>query len=435
MIFIGTRPEITKMAPIIRKASNYNNEVLLIHSGQHYDYEMSKQFLKELEIEKQVIENLKVGSGTHGIQTARMLERYEQVINKYNPDIVLALGDTNSVVAAGLICAKLNVPFGHIEAGIRSFDMTMPEEINRRVAGTVASIHFSPTKQAVLNLLYEGIDPHRIFLTGNTVVDATLEHAQISKQKSKIFRQLNIPKNKPLITLTFHRASNVDNEKNIRQICEALKQLHNFTIVFSVHPRTKNRLKKFNLESSLEEENHIILTKPLGYLDFLRLIQESDLILTDSGGIQEEAITLKKPCVTLRENTERPETVKLGVNFLVGTNANKIINTIRNKLAHIDAIEKKFETITNPFGDGKASIRILEIIQRRLKEDNLKFTSPKLYSKGSLDYRIIQTQESTSIAKIEQKMKGQITLIYDEKGFPKQIKDPVEKNWFVRIQY
>ncbi|NHJ39907.1 MAG: UDP-N-acetylglucosamine 2-epimerase (non-hydrolyzing) [Asgard group archaeon] len=433
MIFIGTRPEITKMAPIIRKAANYGLETILIHSGQHYDLQMSNIFLEELELPK-IHQNLEIGSGTHGYQTGQMLEKYEQVIEKYKPKIVLALGDTNTVVAASLVCAKINIPFGHVEAGIRSFDLTMPEEINRVLADSVSGIYFAPTKQSILNLYYQGLDPKRIFLTGNTAVDATLEHSEITKKKSTILEKLAIPKDKPLITLTAHRAENVDKKEKLESLCKALVELKEFTIVFSVHPRTKERLKKFDLEKLLTKANHIILSEPFGYLDFLKLMQESVLILTDSGGLQEEALTLKKPCVTLRTNTERPETIKLGVNFLVGTDKEKIIKTVR-KVAGSKEVLDKLQEIENPFGDGKASVKILEILREQLQKDDLFFKPPEFFEKGSLDYKLIKIEKDTTLKQVEMSNKGKVTLIYDENGYPQIIKEKISKDWYVRFQY
>jgi UDP-N-acetylglucosamine 2-epimerase (non-hydrolysing) len=333
-----------------------------------------------------------------------------------------------------LVCAKINVPFGHVEAGIRSFDFTMPEEINRVLADSVSGIYFAPTEQSILNLYYQGVDSKRVFLTGNTAVDATLEHVEISMKKSKILEKLAIPKDKPLITLTAHRVENVDNQENLQSLCDALIELKEFTIVFSVHPRTRDRLRKFKLEKSLEKEDHIILSEPFGYLDFLKLMQESVLILTDSGGLQEEALTLKKPCVTLRTNTERPETIKLGVNFLVGTDKEKIIKTVRKVAKSKDVLEK-LQTIENPFGDGKASIKILEVLKDELKKDSLLFKPPEFFEKGSLDYKLVKIEKETTIKQIEEEQKGKVTLIYDEKGLPRIIKDPILKNWFVRIQF
>jgi UDP-N-acetylglucosamine 2-epimerase (non-hydrolysing) len=421
------------MAPIIRKAVDYDFEIILVHSGQHYDLQMSNIFLEELELPK-IDHNLEIGSGTHGYQTGQMLEKYEQVIEKYKPKIVLALGDTNTVVAASLVCAKINIPFGHIEAGIRSFDLTMPEEINRVLADSVSGIYFAPTEQSILNLYYQGLDPKRIFLTGNTAVDATLEHSELAKKKSIILEKLAIPKDKPLITLTAHRAENVDNKERLESLCNALVELKEFTIVFSVHPRTKERLAKFKLEKKLTKEKHIILSEPFGYLDFLKLMQESVLILTDSGGLQEEALTLKKPCVTLRTNTERPETIKLGVNFLVGTDKEKIIKRVR-KVAESKEILEKLEKIKNPFGDGKSSVKILEILKEQLKTNDLFFKPPEFFEKGSLDYKLVVIEEESTVEQIEEQYKGKVTLVYDDSGQPQLIPEKIPKNWFVRIQY
>lgn len=432
MFIFGTRPEIIKMAPIIRHAKQYDFELVIIHSGQHYDYEMSKVFLEELGIDE-INENLNVGSGSHGTQLARMIEKYEKTIMKYTPDIVLALGDTNTVAAAALVCSKINIPFGHVEAGIRSYDLTMPEEFNRRFAGIGAGIHFAPTKQAILNLYYEGIDPSRIYLTGNTIVDATKEHASIAKQKSKILEKLDI-QNKRLIAVTFHRPANVDSKDNLEGIVNALISLKDFTLVIPVHPRTKKQLKKFNLEKKLASCGHIILTEPMSYLDFLLIMQESEMIITDSGGLQEEAISLKKPCITLRTNTERPETVKLGVNFLVGSDTEKIIQAVQN-LVKSDKINQLLQDVKNPYGDGTASINILQIIKTRLENQNLKFTSPSFLSKGSIDYKLVPITRETSIAEIETTHKGKVTLVYNAEGIPINIPLEIRAGWYVRIQY
>ncbi|MBK5114345.1 MAG: UDP-N-acetylglucosamine 2-epimerase (non-hydrolyzing) [Candidatus Heimdallarchaeota archaeon] len=420
------------MAPVIRKIEQSELKLTLIHSGQHYDYQMSKVFLEELHLNK-VQDNLEVGSGTQAEQTAKLIQNYEKMIIKYKPDIVLALGDTNSVVATGIVCAKLNVPFGHIEAGIRSYDMTMPEEINRRLAGVAAAIHFAPTEQAVVNLYYEGINPKRIYLTGNTSVDTTLEHSVIAKKKSQIMSKLSIPKNKPLMVVTSHRPSNVDDHNNLREICQALIDLSEFSIVFSVHPRTQKNLEKSKLLSDLEKAKHIILSEPLGYLDFLMLMSESTIILTDSGGLQEEAITLGKPCVTLRTNTERPETVKLGVNFLVGADYDKITQTVR-KVYKSEEIKEKLRNIKNPFGDGKASQRILDVLLKHLKQDDLKFTEPNFFTRGSADFQLIKLEMGISRDKYEEENKGQITLVYDPNGKPKPIPDKIPKDWVIRFQ-
>ncbi|NHJ04810.1 MAG: UDP-N-acetylglucosamine 2-epimerase (non-hydrolyzing) [Candidatus Heimdallarchaeota archaeon] len=433
MVIFGTRAEITKIAPIIRRIEEKKLELILIHSGQHYDYQMSNIFLKELNL-TEINENLEIGSGSHGYQTSEMLKKYENVIHKYNPDIVTALGDTNSVVAASIICAKLNLPFGHIEAGIRSYDLTMPEEVNRKIADSISSLYFAPSKQAILNLYYEGIDPNKIFLTGNTAIDATLEHAQIAREKSQVLTKLNLDKKKPIITLTTHRAGNVDNKENLANICLALSKLDNYNIVFPVHPRTEKQLEKFGLKSKLEKLKHLILIEPLGYLDFLNLMQHSDIILTDSGGLQEEAITLKIPCVTLRTNTERPETIKLGVNFLVGTDCEKIVETI-NLVYNNKEFVKIFDKIINPYGDGRASYKIVEIIQQKIAKENVAFIEPKLFQRGSLEYKLLNLNKTMSVKAIENEYKATVTLVYDQDGKPRIIPKEIPKGWIVRIQY
>ncbi|MHA1354969.1 MAG: non-hydrolyzing UDP-N-acetylglucosamine 2-epimerase [Candidatus Heimdallarchaeota archaeon] len=433
MIFFGTRPEMTKLAPIIRKVKQFKMKSILIHSGQHYSTNLSLEILEDLDI-KNIDENLGVGSGSHGIQTAKMLERYEEVVLKYQPDIVLALGDTNSVVAASLVCAKLNVPFGHIEAGIRSFDMTMPEEINRRIAAVNASLHFTPSKQATLNLYYEGINPENIYFTGNTAIDATIEHKEIAEKKSNILDKLEIPKDKAIITLTMHRAGNVDKKDNLENLYSALKSLNNYTFVFPVHPRTMNKMKEFGLLEKFNKLDNVILTESIGYIDFLKLMQESTIIMTDSGGLQEEAIVLKKPCITLRTNTERPETVQLGVNFLVGTDTDRIIQTV-NEIASTEKVLKLLDSIENPYGDGTASKKILEIIKDRLDKGNLKFTQPSILAKGSLEYRLVKLDKESNVRELEEKYKAKITLVYNEDLHPQEIKETIPKDWFIRIQY
>ncbi|MFW9924073.1 MAG: non-hydrolyzing UDP-N-acetylglucosamine 2-epimerase [Candidatus Thorarchaeota archaeon] len=432
LIFIGTRPEITKMAPIIRKIDEKKLQLTLIHSGQHYDYQMSKIFLEELELPN-IAENLEVGSGTHAEQTAKLILGYEKTIQKYKPNIVLALGDTNSVVAAGIVCSKLNIPFGHIEAGIRSFDMTMPEEINRRFAAIGAAIHFAPSEQAIVNLYYEGIDPKRIYFTGNTAVDATIEHAPIAKRKSNILKKLNLPKDKPLIVVTTHRPSNVDSKETLESICKALNNLSEFSIVFPVHPRTMKKLDDFKLKHTLSESKHIFLTEPLGYLDFLVLMQESAVILTDSGGLQEEAITLKKPCITLRTNTERPETIRLGVNFLVGNDYNKIISTVREVYASKE-IDNLLHKVQNPYGDGHASERIVDLIIEHCEKNDLYFLPPTFYHQGSAEFQLIQLKSDIDTKLYEQKNQVIITMVYDLEGIPKSIPSKIPKGWFIRIQ-
>ncbi|MGC9780266.1 MAG: UDP-N-acetylglucosamine 2-epimerase (non-hydrolyzing) [Candidatus Heimdallarchaeota archaeon] len=432
MIFIGTRPEIIKMAPIIRKAEKYGFNLIVIHSGQHYDYQMSEVLLQDLELIN-INENLEIGSGSHGYQTAKMIEKFEDTVLKYNPDVVLAQGDTNTVVAVAIVCSKLGIPFGHVEAGIRSFDMTMPEEINRRIASVGATFHFAPTQQSVLNLYYEGIDPERIFLTGNTIVDSTLENIEIAKKKSQIIDKLKLSKSKQYIIVTVHRPSNVDNKENLTAICESLISLDEFHFIFAIHPRTNNKLDEYNLKSKLLNSKNIILTEPLGYLDFISLLNNCKIIITDSGGIQEEAVILKKPCITLRTNTERPETVREGLNILVGVDSKKIIETVK-RISKSGDHKNEINTKQDLYGKGDASQAILQILKNELKSKKLVFKKPVFFESGSAEYQLVNITKDSTREDIEKTYKGKITLVYDESGKPKPLTERILKNWYVRIQ-
>jgi len=311
MVIVGTRPEIIKMSPVIREIQKDPElELIFVNSNQHYDYELSQQFIEELVLPIPKL-NLDVRSGTHAEQTSQILVKLEKAFRDENTDIVLAEGDTNTVLAAGLASVKAHVPFGHIEAGIRSYDRTMPEEINRRIAAVCAELHFAPTERAAINLLHEGILPQKIFVTGNTIVDACIQNIEIARRKSNILDHFNLKDGKPFGLVTFHRPENVDNKNNLGQIVKILVSINECNLIFPIHPRTEKMLEKFNLLRELEADDKIILSKPLGYLDFIRLLSESSFVITDSGGIQEEALTFKIPCLTLRENTERPETVEL----------------------------------------------------------------------------------------------------------------------------
>ena len=291
---LGTRPEIIKMAPIIDEIEKRGINQILIHTGQHYDKEMSDNFFKDLEIPFPDY-NIHVGSGTHGKQTGLMMEGIEEVLLKEKPDIVLVQGDTNAVLAGALVASKLHIVVGHVEAGLRSFDMTMPEEINRRAADICSSMYFIPTEKSAINLLAEGFSHKNLFITGNTVVDACFRHLEIAKKRGiqeESLKNLNIDDMSNILTLTMHRAENVDDKSRVTNIIEALNELTNTNIIFPIHPRTKKTLENFDLFDELNSLEHVHIVKPLGYLDFLVLTSKSSLILTDSGGLQEEAITL-----------------------------------------------------------------------------------------------------------------------------------------------
>lgn len=368
----GTRPEIIKLSPVIRAFERKEIKPLLIHTGQHYDYEMSKIFLEELDLNG-IDYHLEVGSGTQAQQTGIAMMKIEEVLIKEKPDVVLVQGDTNTVLAGALASVKLKIPVAHVEAGLRSFDRTMPEEINRILADHASEVLFAPTEEARQNLENEGIR-EGVYVVGNTIVDAVLQNSEIAERKSKILERFNL-KPKLYAVLTAHRAENTDNEENLRKLVDIIKSLP-IKVVYPVHPRTEKKLKSLNLWKELEKSENVILSKPLGYLDFLKLLKNSKLVLTDSGGIQEESIILGIPCLTLRYNTERPETVKAGGNVLVGLEKERVLYYV-NKLLNDDKFYQKMANAENPFGDGKSGERIVNILIELYKRGELKVRSSR----------------------------------------------------------
>lgn len=399
-IIVGTRPEIIKMSPLIDKLEKYGVDNILIHTGQHYDFEMSQQFFQDLEL-KSPEYNMGVGSGLHGQQTGEMIKKIEEILLEEKPDIVLVEGDTNAVLASAIASSKLNLPVGHVEAGLRSYDKTMPEEINRIVADICSHMYFVPTEKAAIQLLLEGLDPYKIFITGNTIVDACIRNLEIAQKKS--VKSPWYDGEKRIITLTLHRAENVDHPPRLMNIAQTLLELNEHEIIFPVHPRTRKNLEKLKIYEALQRAEHIHLIKPLGYLDFLLLLSESWLVLTDSGGIQEEAITLKVPCLTLRYNTERPETVDAGGNILVGTDKSIILQNIR-RLAEDDDAYNKMKKTENPYGDGKASKKIIEHIQESYKSGELKISPPQ-HIQEHREVKLIRVYEKVSVEEIENESK------------------------------
>jgi UDP-N-acetylglucosamine 2-epimerase (non-hydrolysing) len=321
LIVIGTRPEIIKMSPVIRECIHQGLEYSVLHTGQHYSYAMDRIFFEQLDLSLPDY-NLDVGSGTHGAQTAAILAGIENILLKYPPGIVLVQGDTNTVCAGALAAVKLHIPVGHIEAGLRSFDRSMPEEINRIIADHVSDQLYAPTAISRQNLLNEGIKAEKIFLTGNTVVDAVQQNIRIAQQKVSPLEDLGLePRGYFLVTA--HRVENVDDPLRLAEILTGLKKLSEhfgLPVIFPMHPRTQKMVREFSLSTE-----GIQVIDPVGYLEFLILESMAALILTDSGGVQEESCILSVPCVTLRENTERPETIDAGSNMLAGTNAEKIL--------------------------------------------------------------------------------------------------------------
>lgn len=320
---------------------------------------MTKIFFEELNLPNPIV-NLNVGSGTHAQQTAKIMLRLEKVLQKQKPDMVVVPGDTNSTLAGALTAAKLHIPIAHIEAGARSYDMRMPEEINRRLTDHCSTLLFTPTENCTKNLIEEGIAKEKIHQTGDTMYDVLLQ--QLPKaEKTSILEQLDL-KPKSYALLTTHRPENVDDSKNLKNIIEAITRLQ-LTIVFPVHPRTKKQLCKTRLLQKLEKQKHIKIIQPLGYHETIKLIKNAALVLTDSGGMQKEAFWLKTPCITLRENTEWPETVNLGVNHLVGADTEKIVERTNKILSEREKIAERFKKLPNPFGNGNASQKILNTIK------------------------------------------------------------------------
>jgi UDP-GlcNAc3NAcA epimerase len=342
---IGARPQFIKCSVVSKEIRKHFDDIIL-HTGQHYDYMMSKQFFDELEIPTPDI-NLGVGSNSHGVQTAEMLRGIEKYLIDKKPQAIVVYGDTNSTLAGALAASKLNIPLVHIEAGLRSFDKTMPEEINRILTDHCSSVLCCPTQQAVDNLCKEGITKG-VFLTGDTMVDSLIQHKNIVSKKSHILQKLNLKSGKYHLA-TIHRSKNTDEKKNLKNILTAFSssQAH---IVFPVHPRTKKKIQEYDLFNCIGENVQMI--DPVGYVDFLMLQMNADKILTDSGGIQKEAYLFKKPCITLRENTEWVETVEDGWNILVGVN----IKMIKEAIQDFEPQGVQHEL----FGDGKSAYNIVE---------------------------------------------------------------------------
>jgi len=354
LIVIGTRPEIIKMSPIIRECNHQGLAYSVVHTGQHYSYAMDRIFFEQLDLTSPEY-NLDVGSGTHGAQTAAILTGIENILLQHPPGIVLVQGDTNTVCAGALAAAKLHIPVGHIEAGLRSYDRSMPEEINRIIADHVSDQLYAPTEISRQNLVREGIDEEKITVTGNTVVDAVQQNIRIACHKVHPLEDLCLEPQQYFL-VTAHRVENVDDPSRLAEILTGLKNLseqYELPVVFPMHPRTHKMVREFSLSTE-----GIRVIDPVGYLEFLLLESKSALILTDSGGVQEESCILSVPCVTLRENTERPETIDAGSNMLAGTHAENI-------LAAAERMIDIPRTWSNPFGDGDASHRIIEECKKK----------------------------------------------------------------------
>jgi UDP-N-acetylglucosamine 2-epimerase (non-hydrolysing) len=320
---------------------------------------MTQIFFEELDLPNPLV-NLNVGSGTHAQQTARIMIRLEHILKKQKPDLVLVPGDTNSTLAGASTAVKLHIPVAHIEAGARSYDRTMPEEINRCLTDHCSTLLFTPSENCTKNLLTEGIDRNTIYQAGDTMYDVLLQQLPYADQTT-ILEKLTL-KLKTYVVLTTHRPENVDNPTNLTNIIEAMIQLKPLPIIFPTHPRTKKRLRNLNLYDNIHKQTHIHLINPTSYHETLSLIQNAKLLLTDSGGMQKEAFWLKTPCITLRNNTEWIETINLEANYLTGSNTQNIIKTVNKILENEEQINNKLQSLPNPFGDGKASEKIVKTV-------------------------------------------------------------------------
>ncbi|UCE50222.1 MAG: UDP-N-acetylglucosamine 2-epimerase (non-hydrolyzing) [Phycisphaerales bacterium] len=353
---VGARPNFMKIAPLMWEYKRHSTiEPVLIHTGQHYDEKMSDLFFRQLGIPEPDI-NLEVGSGSHAVQTAEIMKRFEPVLIENQADLVVVVGDVNSTIACGLVAAKLGVRLAHVEAGLRSGDRTMPEEINRVLTDSISDMLFCTEQSGVDNLLAEGIAPEKIHMVGHVMIDTLLRNRE-EADKSRILKSLSL-NGDCFAVLTLHRPSNVDDPVVLGRILEAIAVIQkDMPVVFPVHPRTRKNLSSGTFSKRLEALPDLRLVDPLGYLDFLKLTSNSKVILTDSGGIQEETTILKIPCLTLRENTERPVTAEIGSNQVVGTNPKRIVAAYQN------AVSGNWrESQIPPLWDGKAAERIVRIM-------------------------------------------------------------------------
>lgn len=350
-IILGTRPEIIKMSPIIRECERRGLDYFVLHTGQHYSYEMDKVFFNQLELPLPKY-NLDAGSGSHAEQTGKIMAGIEKVLMKEKTDVALVQGDTNTVLAGALAASKLHIKVGHVEAGLRSFDRNMPEEINRVVADHISDYLFAPTSIARDNLIKEGIAEDRISITGNTIVDSVYQNKEIAERKVNVLKDFGL-KSREYFLVTAHRAENVDDPSRLGEILRGLELIgseFSLPVIFPVHPRTRKMIHEFGFNF-----DGIRAIDPVGFLEFLQLEANARLTLTDSGGVQEETCILGVPCVTLRDNTERPETLEVGSNILVGARSGWVLKGTKLMLGRKSGWK-------NPFGDGVSGRTIVKLI-------------------------------------------------------------------------
>ncbi len=354
---VGARPNFMKIAPIYREMKRRENDFLplIVHTGQHYDAAMSDAFFDDLGMPEPDF-HLEVGSASHAVQTAKIMTAFEPIVLQERPDWVLVVGDVNSTIACALVCSKLGVKVAHVEAGLRSGDLTMPEEINRLLTDRISDLLLTPSPDGDENLLKEGIEKNKIHFVGNVMIDSLFYSLKLS-EKSKIREDLGL-NGKDYAALTLHRPSNVDEKEIFEPILNALVEIsEKIPVIFPVHPRTASKIDEFGFAEKIENSN-IKLINPLGYIDFLRLYSGAKLVLTDSGGLQEETTALSIPCLTLRENTERPITIEMGTNHLVGINPANIRKFAFEILEKSNTKDAKIP----PLWDGKTAERICDVL-------------------------------------------------------------------------
>jgi len=378
MPIVGVRPQIIKAAPLLHLLSEDEEVTLqLINSGQHYDFEMSKALFNEFDL-PDPLHNLGIGSGSHATQTARLMTRAEKIICEIKPDAVIVFGDANTTLGGALAAVKVKVPVCHVEAGLRSYDTSIPEEVNRVLTDHCSQMLCVPTSEAFKNLRKEGIKKSRILLSGDTMYDALLQHKR-DIEKSSIVKELGLT-GEIYAVLTLHKPWSVDDAERLTKIISAIVNLTEVKIVFPIHPRTQERLRSTKLDKVLKRASNVILTEPLGYFDMLSLMKNSAVVLTDSGGMQKEAFWLHVPCVTIRYYTEWVETVELGANKLVGADSERIVMGTRKVLEN-GSVKMKLESLPNPYGDGKASHKIVKDLKERFHSGKLVIKPSRSVSK------------------------------------------------------
>ena len=374
MSIVGTRPNMMKVAPLLAELRRHNEIApVLVHTGQHYDYSMSQVFFDQLGVPPPDY-NLNVGSGPHYAQTAEIMRKFGDLVQKDRPDMVLVAGDVNSTIACALVAAKERIPVAHVEAGLRSFDRSMPEEINRILTDALSDLLFTTEESANQNLANEGVAPDKIFFVGNLMIDSLVRALKIARPSS-LRCELGL-RAKPYVVLTLHRPSNVDNEDELKRTLESIAEIaQRLPVVFPAHPRTARNIEAAGLtavrawKGGLLPSRGLWMMPPASYLDFLDLIQHAVMVITDSGGVQEETTFLGVPCLTYRENTERPVTVSMGTNRVVGCDPQQLLLSALETLENANHSQHRSARIRPPLWDGRTSPRIVSILKEAAQRD------------------------------------------------------------------